>query len=296
MLIASIQGGGARGLLSFQIVQSMMGQGFKPDIWAGTSVGGLLAICATHGTVPWSDVPSQELVPIMQKIFKPRSKFRRLFSARYDSPISHVKELLALFGINPVAEFGKNLRYNCEPLICAFSLNDHKPKFFDKTDEYSVLDVAMATISAPTYFPTYKNWVDGGVVANDPGIAALCYVRKHYKLSEYMQTRLVSIANGSSRGSGISQDGGDFDASPLAWARELPSILVGGNMSYTHYILQALLGKKYLRTAPVLECEMDDVESVLDWLEHNQIEVTNIAWAAMQWCKSFEKPKEEPQL
>ena len=56
-----------------------------------------------------------------------------------------------------------------------------KPKFFhnypgpDSDGAELVVDVAMRTSAAPIYFPTYQSYIDGGVVANDPSMAALAH-------------------------------------------------------------------------------------------------------------------------
>src|SRR6185295_6286062 len=53
------------------------------------------------------------------------------------------------------------------------------PKFFhnfpgeDTDGTESVVDVALNTSAAPTYFPSHEGFIDGGVVANNPSMAAL---------------------------------------------------------------------------------------------------------------------------
>jgi len=73
-------------------------------------------------------------------------------------------------------------------LIASFSLDNQapdpsnrtwNPKFFhnfpgaDSDGDTLVVDVAMSTSAAPTYFPSYGVYVDGGVIANNPGMAAV---------------------------------------------------------------------------------------------------------------------------
>ena len=53
-----------------------------------------------------------------------------------------------------------------------------RPVFFNnfpdsRTRNTLVIDVALASSAAPIYFPSYKNHVDGGLIANNPCTAAL---------------------------------------------------------------------------------------------------------------------------
>lgn len=73
-------------------------------------------------------------------------------------------------------------------LIASFRLDNQEadpskriwsPKLFhnfpgaDSDGESLVVDVAMGTSAAPTYFPSYEGNIDGGVIANSPSLAAV---------------------------------------------------------------------------------------------------------------------------
>lgn len=70
-------------------------------------------------------------------------------------------------------------------LIASFRLDNQEadpskriwsPKFFpgaDSDGESLVVDVALGTSAAPTYFPSYEGNIDGGVIANSPSLAAV---------------------------------------------------------------------------------------------------------------------------
>ena len=45
-------------------------------------------------------------------------------------------------------------------------------QILDRRSDLSILDAIMASTAAPTYFPSYHGFVDGGMAANDPSAVA----------------------------------------------------------------------------------------------------------------------------
>src|SRR5262249_26109714 len=104
-----------------------------------------------------------------------------LLGAEY-SPDHREEVLRQVFGNTRLNELNKKV------LIPTFDLNPTtpadqpvvwKPKFFhnypgpDSDGDETVVDVAMRTSAAPTFFPSYQGFIDGGVVSNNPSMAAL---------------------------------------------------------------------------------------------------------------------------
>ena len=43
------------------------------------------------------------------------------------------------------------------------------------TEDFTVVDVAMASSAAPVFFPSYKCHIDGGIIATDPSLVSIVY-------------------------------------------------------------------------------------------------------------------------
>jgi uncharacterized protein len=60
------------------------------------------------------------------------------------------------------------------------SLLDHCLTCWARLNRAQVWDAAMRTSAAPTYFPVYRGYTDGGLVANNPSIVAVTKAMAHY--------------------------------------------------------------------------------------------------------------------
>ena len=88
--------------------------------------------------------------------------------------------------IHALDSFGQSGK---EVMICSFDLNpdtdadrnrNYRPVIFHSAFERdrmeSLVDIALRTTSAPTYFPIYQQkYIDGGVAMNNPAMAAIAY-------------------------------------------------------------------------------------------------------------------------
>ena len=187
--ILSLDGGGIRGLFTAILLERL--EAARPgllaqvDLFAGASTGGILALGLAAGRTPSQ---ARELYEL---------RGRQVFAnARWDNwrDLGHAvraqysnaylkKVLTQEFGDMKLGDLPHHV------LIAAFDLENDpanpppmrtwKPKFFHNfpghdTDAHEkVVDVALRTSAAPSYFPIYQGYIDGGVVAGNPSMTAL---------------------------------------------------------------------------------------------------------------------------
>jgi patatin-like phospholipase/acyl hydrolase len=265
--ILSIDGGGIRGVLSITILKRLQ-EKFpdflsKIDLFAGTSTGGILALALASGKTP-----EQAL-----KLYVEKGK-----DVFMDTPFDDIKDAFGLAGAEYsnaglrtalVDEFGNDMRLQdlkSRVLISSFDLDNEsvnaeipqtwKPKFFhnfpgeDNDGDQSVVDVALRTAAAPTFFPIYQGYIDGGVVANNPSMCALAQaVDKKTGKQRLSRVVLLSISTGGYPKYLPEMDG---DWGLLKWGKNLIDIMMEGSVEVAHYQCSRILGNRYHRIAPRL--------------------------------------------
>lgn len=259
--ILSLDGGGIRGVLTARLLERLAERSpflDDVDLVAGTSTGGILALGLARGLAP------KELVALYvkkgDKIFSDRDIRDKLLGpadellrADYDNKkkTGLYKALEETLGDRKLEDLGKKV------LIPTFDLDNQatppetrtwKPKFLHNFDtpgnDGKVLarDAALRTSAAPTYFPSYQGFVDGGVVANNPSACALA---KAIKAGQALaDIRLLSIGTGSSphviRGDRL-------DWGKTKWALKIIELMFEGVPGVADYQCQQLLGDRYRR-------------------------------------------------
>ncbi|MFA6029830.1 MAG: patatin-like phospholipase family protein [Elusimicrobiota bacterium] len=286
--ILSLDGGGIRGVYTAVILERLEREvpGFLDDIdlFAGTSTGAILALGLAAGKKPG------ELIELY------RRHGREIFSCSMLGGIGsgwgwaaskygnkNLKDRLKAVFDAP-ARRALQLRDLRKVLVAAVDLNgtevvavNGKPaavrswraKFFHnfpnppggKTDgEESVVDVALRSSAAPTYFPSYGGYVDGGVVANNPSMAAVAQAVAVGKKMEDL--RLLSV------GTGINLKvipGAELDWGKAHWGKQIMDLVVDATGLVAHYQCQQILKfPNYWRLNDPLgeEIDLDDCESV----------------------------------
>lgn len=297
--ILALDGGGIRGLYTAVLLNRLEAQvpGFagRIDLFAGTSTGGILALGLAKGMAP------QALIDLYQNngstifsrtLWHEIRDLGELVGAKYDN-----KNLTRIIQ----STLGNGTLNDLLPrhvLIPSFDLDNQaarpaprmwKPKFFhnfaglDSDGAQKIADVALRTSAAPTYFPVYQGFVDGGVVANNPSMAALAQAIDAGTGGQQLgDLKLFSI------GTGITPafvSGDTLDWGLAQWAAVLANMMLEGVMGVADYECQRLLGANYFRLAPVLPAPipLDCVEKIPSLIDDaNQVDIT----AAVTWLKA----------
>jgi len=267
--ILCLDGGGIKGLFTATVLDRLQAQ--RPDLVAnadliaGTSTGGILALGLASGKTP------AELAGLY------RNEAKRIFDDSFwddlidlgnavgsDYSNKGLKKILKReFGAKTLAELGKQV------LIPTFDLDADatperpriwKPKFFhnfpgtDSDGDQPVVDVALATSAAPTYFPSHKGFIDGGVVANNPSMAAVVQALDPRGGGKNLNDLAVL-----SLGTGLEPKfiRGNVDWGWGQWARPMVSLMISGIMGVATFQCQQLLGEHYLRVDDVFDRGVD---------------------------------------
>lgn len=285
--ILSIDGGGTRGIIPATILDCIFKEtGKHPleyfDLLAGTSTGGILSTAYAYG------LPTDELVKLYLKksgdIFYDsgwddfRDGFGKNFGADYSN--KRLKKILtSIFGKTTLGSLHQQMPKGKSLMVCSFDLNPEKegrpvnfrPKVFHsdfiKDAGTSLVDLCLMTSAGPTYFPVYKDHVDGGVSLNNPSMAAVAYAinKSDQGGTEYRHPdgalkglgyslgdlKLYSLGCGTSNKNFIPSEeisrrkGGDWGN--LQWIKYLPDMLTETNVQASIYYVTQLLNEDQYR-------------------------------------------------
>ena len=306
--ILSIDGGGIRGVLPAMIIDRLEERlsrvhGIKPfhiakhvDLLAGTSTGGLIALGLTmpgeKGNPKYTGqtlanlykTKGREIFPVKWNYFKPWTLLQPLANAAYD-PSGLKRVLDEYFGNIRISELHSNL------LITSFDLETHQAHIFDsllaksdRSKDFEVRSVCLATTAAPTYFPAaiVKNaegkeftLVDGGIYANNPVLLALKRAKKLYPTAE--EYIIISIGTGEAE----KKDHRYLANRGLVkWGLEVTDVLMNNSTEYTQKLIQDELENDkrmtYLRFQPTLHDDQMKMDNVSPANLENLEKATNL--------------------
>lgn len=303
--ILSLDGGGIRGVITAALLHRLDNhpriEGFlnKVDLIAGTSTGGLLALAIARGMSPaeMRDVYVREGQHIFRETFvHDVSTLWRVIGPGY--PASNLETVLqSIFGSLTLNGLEKHV------LITAFDLDSEsrdshkrtwKPKIFhnfpgdDSDGDQPAYKVGLATSAAPTYFPTYEGYVDGGVFASNPSMCALAQSQdlRFFESPDLSNVVLLSL------GTGMSLEyipGPDHDWGYAQWVRPILNVIFDGVSGIADYQCKQILKEKYFRLAPVfphnVSIPMDDADKIpymLQFAEEVDI-AASVEWLERTW-------------
>ena len=307
--ILSLDGGGIRGVMTIRLIERIQAElpWFMEsiDLIAGTSTGGILALALAAGKTP-SEV--REMYELLGKsVFSNNPieirEITKMISADYsNNPLR--KSLAGVLGDQKLGNLGKKVLITTFDLDNLVSLPQRprtwKAKFFhnflepgktqDDREELAV-DVAIRTSAAPTYFPLYQGYVDGGVVANNPCMCAVAQALNratgHQKLSDLT---VFSMGTGNFPHYLLENDN---SWGLVQWAPHLISLMLEGGQGLADYQASQLLGNRYYRLNPVLQknVELDQVQEIPFLIDIANLEVLD---PVISWLKKNFKPTTRP--
>lgn len=261
--ILSIDGGGIKGLYSARI----LGKFEKKfncktsdhfDMICGTSTGGLIALALT------SLISAEDICNFYEQkgeIIFPKHKIIKIpFIGRVNQ--SFLKQIA--FGgkfsnkglknsLNEI--FGEKIIGEANNLLCipSYSVTEAKPKVFkfdyeegklSRDNNAKMVDIALATSAAPTYFPMaelpyYNNeqFIDGGVWANNPTLVGLLEALNNFvgKDKEYKNIKILSLSSLSITGGNTT--GLKNERSFKDWGADLFETSMNGQAFFTDFFL-----------------------------------------------------------
>lgn len=289
--ILSLSGGGYLGLYTIAVLAEIEEQCGRRttdfiDLFAGTSIGGILALGLAAG-VRAADI-RDAFVEDGEKIFgrTPPARGPRKW-AEFLANVSRPKHAASALcktieGIVGETTQIKDLRR--PTVVTAVNLTKGGPKVF-KTGHHAnfkidwrlrVADVALATSAAPTYFPTHRIrhelFADGGLFANSPDAIAV-HEAEHFLGVAPDEIRMLSIGTTSQSfafSAGTTTSMGIWD-----WVKgdRLSSAIIGSQQALTDDMMKHRLADRYLRidrtqadsqrTDLALDCASPQAQSTL---------------------------------
>jgi patatin-like phospholipase/acyl hydrolase len=247
--VLALDGGGYKGIFAAAVLAAVE-QAYNVevtshfDLVVGTSAGGIIALALGAGRRPFEIVDF--FVANGKDIF-PRSPVRSirwLFRAKYQSePLSRALRLV----------LGDALLLDaCIPIVVpSYELDNSEVHLF-KTRHHErlthdwrirMVDVALATSAAPTYFPAHDidsvRLVDGGLWANNPVMVGLVEAVSLFGARlEDIRILSVGTTQDTRKRSGKLARGG-----LLAWRKDAIDLALRGQSAGSNAMAEHLLGK-----------------------------------------------------
>lgn len=262
----ALTGGGFRGLFTASVLQAIeehVGEpiGRRFDLTSGTSIGGIVALAVAF-EVPMKDVVDvfvkygSEIFPLHDApatvwgkgvdLFKYKSR-PRYSTVPLREAINRLIDKDAILGdaLHPVA-------------IPAVNLTQGQPQVFktrhraewNRDWRYKVVDVALATSAAPTFFELAEIdgslYADGGLFANAPDLVAV-HEAEHFFGGPIEAQRLLSIGT-TTRSYSISFGAGrQFGIGDWMEDQRLFSVIISAQQQFVDQIVAHRMGGQYLR-------------------------------------------------
>jgi predicted acylesterase/phospholipase RssA len=284
--ILSIDGGGVRGVIPARLLAELERRTGRPvsalfDVVAGTSTGGVIALALT-AAAPDSK-PRYRAAEVVELFERESSRIFHRGALHFLDAVGNLRhEKYDDAGARQVlTQYLGEARLKdalTDVLITSYEIRKRTPFLFrsrharSRSDyDFPIVEVARATIAAPTYFEPHHlhadeeqgyALVDGGVFANNPAMCA--FLEARVTLRDADDFLLVSLGTGAlSRSYSWSQARA---WGLLEWAKPLFDILLAGTSETVDFQLRELLpavggAPRYHRFQPRLEHGHEDLDN-----------------------------------
>jgi patatin-like phospholipase/acyl hydrolase len=251
--ILAISGGGYRGLYCADVLARIEGSvrmRDRFDLIAGTSIGGIIA-CALAVGVRASDI-RDAIAEHGESIFPRQKNIQRYVRAPYsaDAVAAAIEKAVGKLNVKTRLD-----QIQTPLLLPAVSETTAEPTLFrsqglagSQASSASLLDAALATAAAPTYFPSHKvgneTMLDGGLIANAPELIAMTEAMRWRKV-EFDNIHILSIGTAGKNLAG--PPGEAKGGGALKMGKRLFEITLTAQERLSVSQCSTLLGKRYLR-------------------------------------------------
>jgi uncharacterized protein len=259
--ILAFDGGGIKGALSVEILNRLCSKYpnllDEVDLFTGASTGAIIASLLATG-ISAKELNTLYSIPVAKKIFSP--SHLNLIRPKFNN--TNLKNIISNY-LDDNLKLSDLEKYIFVPAfnIKGINKNSWEPIFFNNlsknyTSDFSVKDVILSSSAAPTYFPSYMDFIDGGVIANSPtAISLLASISAIGDLYNLDKIRLLSIGTGDSpeRINGKTEKWGILQWSfhPFAKMKSpLLSLLMDGMSDLEDIYCKEFLKHRYFRVNP----------------------------------------------
>jgi uncharacterized protein len=321
--ILAVDGGGVGGIIPARILEQLHNANGdlinRADLVAGTSTGGLIALGLALGKTPaemcrfYQEKAKTIFSKANRRVLAVRTFRAKFIAAGLRRAVEEIAPGLTLDDLKakpvfiPVTAIVRPDQSHHPAgvfLSTAYRLvgDPTLEKSLEKyaSGKWKCADVALATAAAPTYFPAHEvespdpkypgKWVcwDGGVVANNPALAATGEVYRldfESRRDEYNagtatppEVRVLSLGTGYRN---IDIGGGDWGL--VQAARPVVQTLLDASVGSTAFLLRQFLGSRAVRVNVRMtkDYDIDDPEAI-DRLDAAALDFVNNGIAAVE--------------
>lgn len=282
--ILALSGGGYRGLFSARVLELLEQKNRRPiyesfDLVAGTSIGGIIAI-ALACEIDAATI-RQKIEERGTQIFPGRDGWRgwpgRVARTIRSAFVPKYRNTGLRAAIEDIVGPDRRLRDLRRPLLVPsvavtagashLFRTPHHPA--TRTDpNRALVDIALATSAAPVYFPLSKmdrdgagdpaEYVDGGLIANAPDLAALIEAESHFRAPS---SEIFMMSVGTTSADAAFAARGHLRRGALGWMRKqrLLEVTMAAQQAHATSLCEQSLGARYFRINRAQSADQADV-------------------------------------